>query len=76
MNEFTKNKVLEIVAEVLDLSIDEINIDKHRKEYEEWDSLAHVQIIAGIIDEFNISLSLEDAAEVTNLRELIKLIGG
>ncbi len=76
MNEFKRKKVLEIVSDILEIPVERLNLDKPRKEYEEWDSLAHVQIVASVIDEFNISITLEDTAEINNIRELLELIGG
>lgn len=39
-----------------------------------WDSLAHIQLIDAVQDEFSLEFAVEDAANLKNVGELVDLI--
>lgn len=41
---------------------------------EGWDSLAHVQLMLAIESEFDLTLSLDDAASMTSIPEILKVL--
>lgn len=41
-----------------------------------WDSLAHVSLIAGMESEFGVSLDTEDALRITSYRDAVDLLEG
>jgi acyl carrier protein len=66
-----------IVTERLDLTPEQIAAlrpDLAIVQGLQLDSLAQVTLIAGIEDEFNIELSLEDRQSITTIADLIALI--
>ena len=66
-----------IVTERLDLTPEQIAAlrpDLPIVQVLQLDSLAQVTLIAGIEDEFNIELSLEDREGITTIADLIALI--
>jgi len=72
-NDYGK-KFMEIIAEILEIPLEEINLDSCREDIEQWDSLAHVQMIAAIDQEFGISIPFECIDNIKTLRDLYNFI--
>lgn len=70
-----KNKILALMAEVLQVSEDRLEEDTRMDDLEEWDSLAHVMLIGELETQLGISIPLEEAVEITNVKELLELCG-
>ena len=66
-----KNEIKEIMAKVLKMDISSIADDVQQKYIEEWDSLAHLNLVLELESEFNVSFEPEDIKEMTSL-ELIE----
>ena len=66
-------KILEIVAEHLDVTVDEINRDS---KFEDLgiDSLDAVEIIMGIEDEFGIEIPDEEAEKFQTVSDLVNYV--
>lgn len=45
-----------------------------RQDIEEWDSLANINIIIAIEQEFNIKINLEELEQLTDIGSMIKII--
>ena len=69
-----KIKILELIEEILQVPAGTVTEDTLMEDLEEWDSLAHVMII-GQLEELGISIDLEDAAEITSVREILEMAG-
>ncbi len=70
-----KNQILTLMAEVLQVSEDMISEDTRMTDLEEWDSLAHVMLIGELETQLGISIPLDEAVEITNVKELLELCG-
>ena len=70
-----KNKVKEIIAKVLNVSVEEIGEDTAIGDIAEWDSLHHIQIISTIEKEFgfrftpDVMMDLEDVSDIVSATE-------
>ncbi len=68
--ENVERKVNEIIAGILEVSVDKINDDTAIGDLVEWDSLHHIQIISAIEKEFgfrftpDVMLDLEDVSDI------------
>jgi acyl carrier protein len=40
-----------------------------------WDSLAHIRLISGLENEFDIQFSLTEIEQITSVRQFLQLIG-
>ncbi len=69
-----KNKILEIIADVLLIERNEINEDSSPDTIENWDSLNQLNIIAAIEEEFNFQLDDEDIGDMLNVKLIIKIV--
>ena len=70
-----EEKVIELIARVLNVPTTEIEMDTESGEPDEWDSLHNVEIIAQLEKEFNVKITsdmimdLEDVSDIVNLIE-------
>ena len=72
MNVFEEIK--EILIDVLDA--EDLTIDETTNSYdiEDWDSLAHLNIMISISKHFNIKFSVDEIASLHNVGELVKCV--
>ena len=52
-----------------------IGPDTSQKNLKAWDSLAHIRLISGIENEFDIQLNLAEIEHITSVRQFVQLIG-
>ena len=69
-----KEKIIELIEEVLQVPAGTVAEDTVMEDLEEWDSLAHVMII-GQLEELGISIDLEEAVEITSVKEILEKAG-
>lgn len=69
-----KEKILALIEEVLQVPAGTVTEATVMEDLEEWDSLAHVMII-GQLEELGVSIDLEEAAEITSVREILEKAG-
>lgn len=67
-----KKKILALVAEVLQVEEELITEETCMEDFEEWDSLAHVMLIGELETQLGISIPLDEAIEITCVKELLK----
>lgn len=67
-------KFIEDLKEVLEIEDREINPTDNFKEYEEWDSLSVLAVLAMINDEYDITIPRKDFDQVNTVEELFDLI--
>jgi acyl carrier protein len=68
-----QSQILEIVAEVLELEFDEVNLNTELNE-DNWDSLAVVSFIAEIDSNFDQILVPADVRDVKKVSDLVVLV--
>lgn len=68
-----EQKVIEIIAKILGVDIEDIEMDTSIGDLPGWDSLHHLQIIVELQNEFNVEYSQEDLAELEDISDLITL---
>lgn len=69
-----EKKILEIIEEILMVPTGTITIDSVIEEVEGWDSLAHVLIIGAIEEKLGVSIPLDEAIEITKVKELVEKV--
>ncbi len=67
-------KIKEIISSVLSIPLSLINDNASPADYEQWDSLRHMNIIAALEDQFGVFFSDDEMAEMTNLISITILI--
>ena len=70
-----EQKLKEIFADALSISIETINDGLEYKSISEWDSTAHMVLVASIEDAFDIMLDTDDVVDMSSFakaKEIIK----
>lgn len=68
-----ENKIIGIIAKMLEVDVEEVELDTAVGDLPEWDSLHHLQIIAELEKEYGIKYAPEDLAELEDVSDLIAL---
>lgn len=68
-------KILALIEEVLKVPGGTITVDTKAEDVEEWDSLAHVMLIGELEDRLGISIPLDEAIEITSVKEILEKAG-
>lgn len=68
------SKIIEIFEDILDKESGKINLNSTPKDIEEWDSVATINIIVAIEDEFGIKFKLKDVQEAKSVKDFVELV--
>lgn len=67
-----KIKFRDCVIKSLRLRSDQYRADLRIGDVEQWDSVAHLDLISGLESEFGVRFGIEDMAGLTSLPELLR----
>ena len=70
-----QEEIIALIEELLKVPAGTITVDTQIADVEEWDSLAHVMIIGELESALDISIPLDDAIELTSVKELLEKAG-
>jgi acyl carrier protein len=70
-----ERKIIALIEEVLMLSSGSITEETLMDDVEAWDSLAHVIIIGELEEKLGISIPLDEAIEITSVKEILEKAG-
>ena len=70
----TKKKYLEIFKTSLNVSEDKINENIEYNEIEEWDSIAHMTLVAALEEEFKITMETDDIIDFSSFKKGIEIL--
>lgn len=70
-----RDKIIAMIEETLNLSKGSVREDARIEDIKGWDSLAHVLIIGNLESKFGISIPLDEAIEITTVKELLDKAG-
>lgn len=76
MDAVKKEKIINLIEEILRVPAGTIGEETLIADVEEWDSLAHVMIIGELEGRLGISIPLEEAIELSGVRELLEKCEG
>lgn len=68
------NKVIEIIARVLQVPVEEVENDTEIGELDEWDSLRNLTIFVELQKEFNIKITQDMLMDLENVDDIIDLV--
>lgn len=70
-----KERCIQIMAEVMEVDPLAINEDTNPDNLAEWDSLAHVQLVLGLEQAFNIEILPEEGIdELVNFKAIVEFV--
>ena len=69
-----KEKLKELIAEVLELEKEKITDEIGRDTLEEWDSFSHLQIFMELEERYNVKFTIEEIQQINTFKELSEKI--
>lgn len=69
-----KEKVIEIIANVLEVSPEEITLESTVGDFPKWDSLGQLTILQSVQDEFEVEFEPEEMMEIEDVNDIIKIV--
>lgn len=70
----TKESIKELIAKVLDVSLDVIEDELAVGDIPEWDSLAHMRIIASLESDLGVVLDIEQTLEIEDVEDIVEAV--
>lgn len=70
-----KEKIIELITEILKVPEGVITQETRAEDVEQWDSLAHVMIIGELEEKLGIAIPLDEAVELSSVREILEKAG-
>ncbi|WP_243388975.1 acyl carrier protein [Flavobacterium aurantiibacter] len=67
---------LQLITEVLEIEDRTITAEDHFKQFDEWDSLARLSLIASIDDQYNVIIDDQTFTKLETLQQLYDEIQG
>lgn len=67
-------KLAEIIAVLLEIDTTEVTEEMSPETVAQWDSLNHVNICTAVSQEFSISMTTEEMANIRSVGDLVKLL--
>ncbi|MNP59390.1 acyl carrier protein [compost metagenome] len=67
-------KVQMIVSEIMEVPIEGVNINSQKYDFENWDSLNQLNLVMEIESKFNISLNLDEMAEINSIQDILEIV--
>ena len=69
-----EKKFVEQLKDILEMENVEVNLEDKFRDYENWDSMAALSVIAMIDDEFGVVINGEDFREMNTVGDLIEAV--
>ena len=69
-----EQKFLDLVKETLEIEDRDIQLSDNFRDFQEWDSLANLSLVAILDDEFGIVIDTERFKQMTTLQEIFDAI--
>ncbi len=68
------DRLLELISNLFDIDKEDLGMDTKREELDEWDSLAHIQLILELESEYDIKIPFEEVVEINSIKDILKYI--
>lgn len=69
-----ENKIIELIARVLNVPVGDVTLETEIGELDEWDSLRNMQIIAQLEKEFEVKITPDMIMDLEDVSDIISLI--
>lgn len=67
-------RIIKIFTMIFDLQEDQIHIGLTQNDVVKWDSLAQMQLVVALENEFNIELKIDEVVTMISLRAIIDML--
>ena len=69
-----KEKVFEIIANVLNVNVTEITLESTVGDFPSWDSLGQLNILQSVQEEFDVEFEPEEMMDIEDVNDIIKAV--
>ena len=69
-----EQKLKEILASVLNVSLDSIGMDSSINNVANWDSLTHLKLVAKLEEELSIRFTEEEFLQLSNFANILRIV--
>ena len=69
-----KDKFITLIKEVFEMEDEEVNFEDTFRNYDTWDSLSHLSLIAMLDDEYELQIEDADFQKLITIEDLFKAI--
>ncbi|PKD43243.1 acyl carrier protein [Rhodohalobacter barkolensis] len=69
-----EEKIFDAFREAMDNEDLEINLSDNFREYEDWDSLAYLSMIATLDEEFGVEIENEEFRKLETVKDLLEAV--
>jgi len=69
-----EQKLKKIMADIFEISIDQIDESATMENIELWDSLTHIKLMMGIEENFGIRLETEEIIKMTSFKDIKRIL--
>lgn len=69
-----EKKIIELLEDVLELEEGSVKLSDKFRDYDEWDSLAYLGVVADIDSEFDIVIPRDDFQKLITVKDLTDFI--
>ncbi|MEZ8470153.1 acyl carrier protein [Vibrio splendidus] len=70
----TKDSIKQLISNVLQVSIGQIDDELAVGDIPEWDSLAHMRIIAALESDLGVVLDIEQTLEIEDVEDIVDAV--
>ncbi len=70
-----QNRIIEIIASVLEMNSSEINLDSNTDNVESWDSMKQLFMVSELEQEFNIEFDTDEMEKMKSVKIIVDIIG-
>ena len=69
-----KDRIINLLEDVLELDEGSVKLEDKFRDYDEWDSLAYLGVVADIDSEFDIVIPREEFQKLITVQDLIEYL--
>ena len=69
-----KEKFITLIKEVFEMEEEVVNLDDNFRDYDTWDSLTHLSLIAMLDDEYDLQIEDADFQKLTTIDDLFQTV--
>lgn len=69
------SRLADVFRDVFDLDADEQVENLEYRGIPQWDSVAHMQLVAAIEDEFDVMFETDDVTDMSSFSEAVRILG-
>lgn len=70
----TQEKVMQIIAEICEVAIDNVTLDSAIGDFPSWDSMGQLAILQRVESEFDIQFEPEEMMEIEDVNDIVKTL--